>query len=307
MKVRFWGTRGSLPTPLTADAVTRKLAAATARLADGTAMTALPFHLRSTYGGNTSCVQVDSSGGRILLDAGTGLRDYGHWLARQGDGAPREHHILLSHTHWDHIMGLPFFEPIYIPGHHVTIYGCHQSLEQRLAIQWQPSHFPVRFERLADNLRFVQLRHSEPVEIAGTTITALGQRHPGASYAYKLQQDNRTVVYSTDSEQKGMRDHRTQAFVAFCHNADLLVFDAMYSFVDACTDKEDWGHSSNVTGIEIAKRAGVKHLYLFHHDPMHDDERLDQVQIESRRYAEHYRPDIPLEVTMAYDGLEVEV
>lgn len=307
MRVRFWGTRGSLPTPLTAEAVARKLTAAAPLLAEGCPVESLPFHLRATYGGNTSCLQVDTPAGRILLDAGTGLRDYGHWLTRQGLAAPREHHLLLSHTHWDHIMGLPFFGPVYAPGDRVTIYGCHPSLEQRLAIQWQPSHFPVRFDRLADNLRFVQLRHGEPTEIAGSVVTALAQRHPGASYAYKLEHGGRTMVYSTDSEQKGMRDHRTQAFIEFCRGADLLVFDAMYSFVDACTDKEDWGHSSNVTGIEIAKRAAVKHLYLFHHDPMHDDQRLDEILTESRQYARHYRPGIPLEVSMAYDGLEVGV
>lgn len=308
MKIRFWGTRGSLPTPLTADAVARKLAAAAEQLAAGCPIDALPFHLRATYGGNTSCLQVDTdAGGRLLLDAGTGLRDYGHWLARQGATAPREHHILLSHTHWDHIMGLPFFQPVYTAGHRVTIYGCHPSLEQRLAVQWQPSHFPVRFERLEGSLRFVQIRHGEPVEIAGATVTPHAQRHPGASYAYKVEHGGRTVIYSTDSEQKGMRDHRTQAFIAFCRDADILVFDAMYSFADACTDKEDWGHSSNVTGIEIAKRAGVKRLFLFHHDPMLDDERLDQILVESQRYASHYRPEVPLEVAAAYDGLVVAV
>jgi phosphoribosyl 1,2-cyclic phosphodiesterase len=307
MKVRFWGTRGSLPTPLSAAAVAGKVAAAAARLAEGFTLDSLPFHLRGTYGGNTSCLQVDGRQGRLLLDAGTGLRDYGHWLARQGADAPRDHHILLSHTHWDHIMGLPFFEPLYSAGHRVTVYGCHPSLQQRLAIQWQPSHFPVRFERLADTLRFVQLRHGESVEIAGFTVVPHTQRHPGASYAYRLEQDGRSVVYSTDSEQKGMEDHRTQSFIGFCRTADLLVFDAMYSFVDACTDKEDWGHSSNVSGIEIAKRADVKRLCLFHHDPMHDDQRLDEILVESRRYASHYRPEVPLAVDMAYDGLDVEV
>lgn len=307
MKVRFWGTRGSLPAPLTGEAVARKLNVAAERLAAGESVDSLPFHLRATYGGNTSCLQVDGGGGRLVLDAGTGLRDYGHWLLQQGQAAPREHHILLSHTHWDHIMGLPFFFPMYTAGHRVTLYGCHPGLEERVAVQWQPSHFPVRFERLEGHVGFVQLRHGEPVDIAGMTVTAHAQRHPGASYAYKLDHGGRTVVYSTDSEQKGMHDHRTQSFIAFCRDADLLVFDAMYSFVEACTDKEDWGHSSNVTGIEIAKRAAVKHLLLFHHDPALDDQRLDEIVVESQRYASHYRPDVPLTVGAAYDGLEATV
>lgn len=308
MKVRFWGTRGSLPTPLTAEDVGRKLAAAAERLAAGCAVADLPFHLRATYGGNTSCVQVDTpAGGRLMLDAGTGLRDYGHWLAGQGADAPRDHHILLSHTHWDHIMGLPFFGPVYHEGQTITFYGCHPSLRERLAAQWEPSHFPVRFDRLSATMKFVQLKHGQTVDIEGAAVTPLAQRHPGASYGYRIEHGGRSAVYSTDSEQKGMHDHRTQAFIAFCRGADLLIFDAMYSFVDACTDKEDWGHSSNLTGIEIAKRAGVKRLYLFHHDPMLDDERLDEVVSDSRLYAGHYRPDVPLEVAMAYDGLEVSV
>ncbi len=308
MKIRFWGTRGSTPAPLTAAAVADKLERALAALAgqatDAAAIAALPFHLRATYGGNTSCVEVIGGDETVILDAGTGLRGCGE---RADAAVGRTYHLLLSHTHWDHISGLPFFRPAFVAGNRIVVYGCHPDLEGRIATLFAAPHFPVRFERLAAEFSFVRLRPGRTVEIAGLSVTPFAQRHPGASYGYRLARGGRSAVYSTDSEHNGPADPRTEKFVAFCRDADLLIFDAMYPFAEAVTDKAGWGHSSNVTGIEIAKRAAIGRLCLFHHDPMLDDEALDRRLAESRRYAEHHAPERPLAVSMAYDGLEIEV
>lgn len=306
MKVRFWGTRGSLPAALSAAAVEDKLRRATAALAaNGGDFDALPFHLRGTYGGNTSCVEIARDGAEhLLLDAGSGLRDFSRHIDPR---RPATYHVLLSHTHWDHIMGLPFFVPAYVPGNVVRFYGCHPDLPGRMAAQFVPTHFPVRFDQLGARLEFVRLKPGRATTIAGCEVTPFAQRHPGASYGYRLAADGKQVVYSTDSEHKGERDARAQAFAEFCRGADLLVFDAMYPFAEACLDKAGWGHSSNVEGVELAKKAGVRQLCLFHHDPGHDDEALDRRLEETRRYSDLHHVDRDLIVSMAYDGLEFEV
>lgn len=307
MRIAFWGTRGSTPTSLPAGGVTEKLRRAAALLRgsdDPDAWAALPFHLRGTYGGNTSCVGIDHGGASLILDAGSGLRELGRRLAGE---PPRTHHLLLSHTHWDHIMGLPFFAPLYEAGHKVAVYGCHPDLEARIAVQFASSHFPVSFDRVAGALSFARLRPGERVDIGGFAVTPFAQRHPGASYGYRVEAGGRGVVYSTDSEHKGRDDPRLHAFVDFCRGADLMVFDAMYPFAEAVAEKAGWGHSSNVTGVEVAKQAGVRHLCLFHHDPDLDDEALDARLAETLRYRDAYRPGVPLEVSMAYDGLGIDL
>lgn len=307
MRIRFWGTRGSSPTSLGADAVASKLRRAIEALKAGANAAAadLPFHLRGTYGGNTSCLGVDAQGGAsLILDAGSGLRELGRVLMAH---PPRTHHLLLSHTHWDHVMGLPFLAPMFENGHRLVVYGCHSSLEDRIALLFQPNHFPVRFAQISPQLSFVRLKPERTVDIAGFTVTPFAQRHPGASYGYRVEAGGRSLVYSTDSEHKGTDDPRVGAFAAFCSEADLLVFDAMYAFSEAMAGKAGWGHSSDVMGIEIAKAARVRHLCLFHHDPDLDDEALDARFAESRRYRDCHQPDVPLALSMAYDGLEFEL
>ncbi len=306
MRITFWGTRGSTPTSLGAAAVVDKLRRALAALKgrdDAADVANWPVHLRATYGGNTSCIEADCAGVSLIFDAGSGLRQLGERLITQ---APRTHHLLLSHTHWDHIMGLPFFAPLYEAGHRVVIYGCHPDLQARIAVQFAASHFPVQFGQISDALSFVQIKPGREVEIGGFSVTPFAQRHPGASYGYRAEAGGRTLVYSTDSEHKVL-DDRILAFIDFCGNADILVFDAMYPFAASVAEKAGWGHSSNITGIEIAKRAGVRHLCLFHHDPDLDDEALDARFLESLRYRDAYRPDVPLALSMAYDGLEVDL
>lgn len=308
MRIRFWGTRGSVPAPMPVSALAEKFARALAALGDGprdaAAVAALPFHLRGTYGGNTSCVEVEAGGETVLFDAGSGLREFGRSLA---GAPPRTYHLMLSHTHWDHIMGLPFFGPLYQPGSRIVFYGGHPNLERRIIDQHEPEHFPVRYRDLPASLSYVRLKPGRPIAIGPLMVTSFLQRHPGGSFGYRLDHDGRTVVYSTDSEHKNADDSRADKFVSFCRGADLLIFDAQYAFVEACTDKAGWGHSSNVFGVELAKRAAVHRLSLFHHDPAADDESLDARLAETRYYAERYRPEVPLEVSMAYDGLEMSL
>jgi len=313
--VRFWGTRGSLPMALTAQDVREKIARALLA-ASGTpidtieqarAFTAqLPFSGGNTFGGNSSCVELKSAGApRVLLDIGSGARPAGIEALKELGGKPGEFHIFMSHLHWDHIMGFPFFTPAYIPGHHIRIYGCHAELEHAFRRQQAAPSFPVELSRMGAQLEFIRLEPDRAYDIAGYRVSARQQAHGGDSYGYRFERNGRSVIYSTDSEHKLEDTSQTLGFVEFFRDADLVIFDAMYSLADAVSVKEDWGHSSNVVGVELCQMARAKQLVLFHHEPAYDDAMIEQLWRESQRLEEITRGDHRLEVTAAYDGLEI--
>jgi phosphoribosyl 1,2-cyclic phosphodiesterase len=316
MRVRFWGTRGSLPVALTAPMLRRKLAAALRGAAGRSFATdaeldeyldGLAFAVAGTYGGHTSCVEIETGGlERVLCDLGSGVRPFGQAeFARAGGAAGRTYHVFLSHVHWDHIMGMPFFGPAYVPGNRIVVYGGHADLEAALRRQQDEPSFPVGFSTLRAAVEFVRLEPGRAYDIAGMTVRILAQHHAGDSYAFRFDREGRSVVYSTDSEHKLEHPGQTQPFVDFFRGADLVIFDAMYSLADAITVKADWGHSSNVVGVELCQLAGVRQLCLFHHEPAAGDEAIDTLLAETRRLEEITRSGARLVVTAAYDGLEI--
>jgi phosphoribosyl 1,2-cyclic phosphodiesterase len=319
MKVVFWGTRGSLPAPLSAAAVREKLVVALIRAAGrdlGSPEAArafvegeLSFPDSSTFGGNTSCVQIDTGEADYLLcDMGSGAREFAvQAIARHGPGSPQTYHVLMSHLHWDHIMGFPFFTPAYIPGNRVRIYGCHAELEQAFRRQHAAPSFPIDFAALRATIEFVVLAPDQAHDIAGFTVTPTKQYHEGDSYGYRLEKAGKSVVYTTDSEHKLDKPATVERFVAFLRDADLVVFDAMYSLADTMSIKEDWGHSSNVVGLELCQLARSRHLVLFHHEPVFDDHRIYQIFQETIRLEEITRQDHPVKISAAYDGLVIDV
>ena len=315
-RVRFWGTRGSLPVALTAAGVRRKVVNAlrdasgrifasdadAERYVDG-----LPFPAAATYGGHTSCVEIETGGADFLLcDLGSGARPFGlSAMARRAGGAAQTFHIFMSHVHWDHIMGLPFFVPAFIPGNRVVIYGSHLELEAALRRQQDKPSFPVDFSIFGAKMEFVHLEPGQQREVAGVSVTTMLQRHTGDSYGYRFESQGRTLVYTTDSEHPLAQAEHTDRFVEFFREADLVVFDAMYSLADSISVKADWGHSSNVVGVELCQMAGARHLCLFHHEPVFDDEAIEAVLAETRRLEEITRGAAPLRISAAYDGLEI--
>ena len=317
-RIRFWGTRGSLPVSLTAAGVRKKLVAAL-RGASGRVFAAdreiddyldgLDIAVAGTYGGHSPCVELVPGGDEyVLCDLGSGLRPFGQAaIARHGPGSPQTYHIFVSHVHWDHIMGLPFFTPAYIPGNRIRIYGCHPWLEAALRRQQDNPSFPVDFSYLRANIEFTVLEPGRRYDIAGMSVTPKLQRHAGDSYGYRFESNGKSVVYTTDSEHKLAEPAETAGIVEFFDKADIVIFDAMYSLAEATTVKADWGHSSNVVGVELCQMADVRHLCLFHHEPANDDEAISRVLAETRRLEEITRTRAPMLVTAAYDGMEIEL
>jgi phosphoribosyl 1,2-cyclic phosphodiesterase len=315
MRVRFWGTRGSLPVALTAAGVHDKLKAAL-RAARGQRLDSdadidrllatLPFATNGTYGGHTSCVQIEThSFDTFICDMGSGLRPCGQALMANREGFSRTFHIFLSHLHWDHIMGLPFFTPAFVPGSRLRIYGCHADIEAALRRQQDAPSFPVDFSIFGATLEFVTLEPGQRHVIDGVGVTPMRQRHGGDSYGYRFESEGQSVVYSTDSEHPLDDAAHAQRFVDFFRDADLVIFDGMYSLADAVSVKEDWGHSSNIVGLELCQRAGARQLCLFHHEPVADDGTLDQLLAETRRLEAITRDGARVRVSAAYDGLVI--
>lgn len=317
MQVRFWGTRGSLPVALTADAVRSKIIAALTaangrRFVDDAAIAAftdsLPFAVAGSYGGSSSCVEIIPGGPEhFICDLGSGARALGQEKLASHRGVPQTYHIFLSHLHWDHLMGFPFFGPAYVPGNRLVIHGCHARLEEAVRLQMTPLGFPVAFEHLASTIEFHVMAPGEPCTIAGVEVTAKAQRHGGDSYAYRFAAGGRSVVYATDSEHHPDDRAEFDSVAAFFADADLVIFDAMYSLAEAISIKADWGHSSNIVGVELCQAAGARRLALFHHEPVHDDATLDRILAETRRFEEITRRGEPLAVLAAYDGLTVNL
>jgi phosphoribosyl 1,2-cyclic phosphodiesterase len=319
MYVHFWGTRGSLPVSLTAEAVRGKIRRAllecrkhglkTDRDVEAFLET-LPFSVRGTYGGNTPCVEIGGGDETVLCDAGTGLRDFGNAFLRSGCGSgdhPATFHIFISHLHWDHIQGFPFFIPAYIPGNRIIVYGVHRDLRKHFTRQQETPFFPVPFRSLRGSIRFVTLQEDREYEIAGLKVKAIRQHHPGDSYGYSFSAGGKKVVFSTDAEHKGETDRNAETYISFIRDADLLVFDAQYTLLDAIDTKENWGHSSNLTGVELAVRAGVKRLCLFHTEHTYPDEMIEQFYQDTREYLKIHAGPHPLEILAAYDGLFLEL
>jgi anti-anti-sigma factor len=317
--VRFWGTRGSLPVALNHAGVRAKIRAAllaarerelsTPEAIDAFLDNELPFSVKGTFGGNTSCVQIETGRDEYLLcDLGSGVREFGnHVLAQHGPGHANSFNIFMSHVHWDHIMGFPFFVPAYIPGNRLRIYGCHKILREALERQHAAPSFPVEFATLGATIEFIELEPGVPYDVAGFSVTAIKQFHSGDSYGYRFARDGKAIVYTTDCEHKAQLLDETYPFVDFYRDADVLIFDTMYSLADAISVKEDWGHSSNLVAVELAQLARAKRLIMFHHEPAYDDAKIEGVFSDTVRFEEISRDGHKVEVIAAYDGLELSV
>lgn len=289
--VRFWGTRGSIPTP---GRTTHK------------------------YGGNTSCVEVSVDDTLFILDGGTGLRELGVDLLRR-PRRPIVAHFLFSHMHWDHIQGFPFFTPAYVPQNTLYIYGTStgdRRFHKLLSGQMRSDYFPVDFSELNSHVVPADLGSGER-DIDGVTVRCFEQKHPGGSYAYSLEKNGHKVVYATDNEvdltlpdmdavQQDLPRLRNipRDLVEFCAGADLLIADGQYT-EDEYPKRIGWGHPRATTVVDLALQAGCKQLAVYHHDPMQSDDDVEAKIASCRGRVRRLGHD--LFVFAAREGLELKL
>jgi len=310
MKIKYWGVRGSVPSPSSNDFKTEK------------------------YGGNTSCVEITTnSKDNYVLDAGTGIRLLGVEMMERKDVGAQKAKILLSHVHWDHIQGFPFFSPAFIKGNEFKLYGekkntkfkteegdtidYKKSLEDTLRGQQQYPNFPVTLEQMASKMDFYDLEEGKTIE-NGVIISYIRLNHPNGVFSYKLEEGGKKLIYATDTE----HDPETNAnqeigieskkVVDWAKDANILIYDGQYTpeeynpqeFGKKGMPKIKWGHSTYTKGIDIALKANVKQLVLFHHDPLHDDKKLDEINEKAQEYLRKRDNKSELKVMLAYEGLK---
>jgi phosphoribosyl 1,2-cyclic phosphodiesterase len=234
-------------------------------------------------GGNTSCVEITAGDERIVLDAGTGLRGLGERLAA---GPASKTTVLLSHVHWDHIQGLPFFVPIYIPGHEIDVISGPNGvmpLDAALRRQMSPPFFPVAFDEVPSRLTARDARAGVPWEVGDAVVHMARLNHPDPVYGYRIEWGGRSVVYATDTEHYSCVD---PTLLKLAQGADVLIYDAQYTPEEYRGDvgppKVGWGHSTFEAAIELSRRAGVGELVLFHHDPRRSDAGVADIERRAR-------------------------
>jgi phosphoribosyl 1,2-cyclic phosphodiesterase len=270
MTTRFWGTRGSIATPG-----------------------------RSTlrYGGNTSCVEVRVNNQILVFDAGTGIRDLGMQLLEEFGTKPFSLHLFISHTHWDHIQGFPFFLPAYAKKNKISVYGPpghNKSFQKILQIQMEAEYFPVSLGDMSQDIRITEL--TDTLKLDKVTVQPFFLNHPGMTLAYRVSDGKRSIVYATDNEpyrytlhesstkkkQEDLGEFLDEKFIDFLQDADLYIGEAQYT-LDEYKQKLGWGHSPIDSVAEWAVRANVKRLAIFHHDPLHDDATVDAMVKHARK------------------------
>ncbi len=236
------------------------------------------------YGGNTSCIEVKAGDTHIILDAGTGIRNLGQSFLERG---VREAAMLLTHTHWDHINGFPFFTPGYVGDHRFHIYAGHLAaaggVERVLAGQMARPMFPVPFEALKARFAFTDFEAGERFELGDAQIRTAPLRHPDGATGYRIEFGGKSICYVTDTEHEpGKPDERVLELI---DHADMVIYDSTYTD-EEFKEKVGWGHSTWQEGVRLAKLANVKRLAIFHHDPYHDDIFMDGVAEEAKRLFE---------------------
>lgn len=308
MRIRFWGVRGSHPTPLSPDTLREKISTVVQRIqsrdlaspeARELFLASLPDWLYGTPGGNTPCLEVRLSDGTcIVLDAGTGIIPMGRsWL--KSKRAPGTYHIFFSHFHYDHIQGLPFLAQAYHPSLSVHFYSPVKDMEFTLKDHMQHPYFPVGMDKMTPHQYYHCLEGQESIQLGTATISWMALNHPGGAYAYKITEDGRSFIYATDVELSEKDFSPDGAKRQFFQGADALVMDTMYTLGEAI-EKYNWGHSSFSLGLEFAMACGVKDFYLFHHEPNYSDKQLYANLRAARWYAQRHKN--PVRIHLAEEG-----
>lgn len=312
MNIRLRGVRGSSPTPLTPEAVKSKIAAVVQRVkpADLVSpeskelfLSRLPDYIFGTTGGNTSCIEARlSEECVIILDCGTGLRELEKSLRKRKDKV-KEFHIFFSHFHYDHILGLPYFGFMYDPSITVNFYSPYPKMEQILRNFMVKPYHPVDFDSFNAEIHFNVLKENT-MELKGCTVSWIKRNHPNGSFAYKLEQNGKSFIYSTDTELRQEDFIRSEKNIEFFENVDSMVLDAQYTLGEAF-EKYDWGHSSYSMAVDFAIEFGISDLYLFHHEPLYDDKKMSSIQRSARWYTHRSKGKPEVNVRLAVEGLEI--
>lgn len=295
--IELLGVRGSLPTPLTPLQQSQSLLKLLRAFVDSPFgkdndvdgfFETLPQHITGGYGGNTTCIGVNTSQNKIIIDGGTGLRSCVDYFMKKGCATGKGTvHILLTHFHWDHLMGLPFFLPLFIAGNQIHFHAVQPDLQKNIQILFQRPLFPVAYEMLQAKIFFHQLEPRVPVHIEDFTVTPYQLDHPDPCWGFKIQAEGGTYAHCVDTE--GTRVSRADLGLdlPLYQGVDLMVYDGQYSIEEA-KEKINWGHSAVPIGLEIAIREKIKKVIFIHHDPWANDDKISRIFQKGFAFYENY-------------------
>lgn len=312
MRIHFWGVRGSIPSPASPQQVQAKITAVVQRItakdiesedARERFISSLPSWLYGTTGGNTPCIEIRTDDGtEIVLDAGSGLRLMGKKGTKPADN---HYNLFLSHFHWDHIQGLPFFDAAYNPKTTIDVYSVFPAAERLLKGQMEKPYFPAAFDTFTKKFYFHTISPGEPVSVGNLKVSCCRMSHPGNSYSYAFIENGKKFVYATDVELSQKNFEKTPVSAAVFENADCIVLDSQYTVAEAY-QKENWGHSAFCYAIDFAVYWNIKSIYLFHHEPMYDDKKLNSILLAARWYAE-YIEHAEMKIFLATETSEIQL
>jgi len=281
MKIHFWGTRGSI---------------------------AVPGKDTTLYGGNTTCLELTlHNDKKVIIDAGTGIRALGDKLLAESGNVSI--HLLITHIHWDHVLGFPFFAPIYKPSSEIIIDGyptCMKGLRYTFDNKMGDGFFPVRFNDLTAKISYGEKLSEGVLEIDDTLIDSIFLQHPQGGFGFRFREGNKTLVFLTDNELRNDAwvDRSPEDYVTFCKDADILIHDAQYT-PGEIPERKGWGHSDYEAAIDLAQKAGVKRLILFHHDPSRADGELQSIESVCKSLAHEKYPSLSVEAARENSDLEL--
>ena len=279
MKIRFWGTRGSIP---------------------------VPGKDTTIFGGNTTCLEITLESGRvIIIDSGTGIRPLGEQLIAGGEKV--DINLLITHIHWDHVWGFPFFDPIYEPASKITIDGfptCIKGLRATFDNKMGDGFFPIKFDDLKAEIRYLDTLSHGPLKIDSVVVESIPLQHPQGGFGFRFREGKRTLVFITDNEltEDAQLGKRPKKYIEFCKNADILIHDAQYT-PEEREKRRGWGHSDYVAALNLALESRVKRFILFHHDPSRKDPELVSFRNHCEYLAEKKNVDIVIDT--AREGSEL--
>lgn len=335
MKVKFWGVRGSIPTPQTPKQIQTKIfnilklvsekdISSTQNIKEFTKK--IRNYNFGTFGGNTPCIQIKIessdkikednshiSNDIIILDMGSGSRELGNEITKKYSYTDKLNiHIFLSHTHWDHIQGFPFFKPAFNPNITINFYSSLTDLRKRLEHQQHSEFFPIDLDYMLARKNFIHIEPEKEINISllhnkdKVIVKNIELYHPGKSYAYRIEYNEKAFVYATDGEYFQIPPSFLKRYVKFFNNADLMIFDTQYNSKEE-REKIDWGHSSTNFAVDISVRSNVKTLALFHYAPEKDDQEICSMLKHARNYLKSKYPKSKLKIILSKEQEEIKI
>jgi phosphoribosyl 1,2-cyclic phosphodiesterase len=325
IQAKLWGVRGSLPSPMTPKDIEVRLKTTLLRLGDKRSglhheriddfLATLPIEEKGGFGGNTACCEIFDGKTSIIIDGGTGIRLKGYELldgpCGKGEG---DIHVFMTHFHWDHVMGLPFFVPLFIPGNRIHFYSVQDDAEETMRILFRKPNFPVSYKNLGAEFVYHQLEPRKPFTLGNITLTPYQLDHPDPCWGFRITDGKRHLAYCVDTECIRNSADALGPDLPLYQDAHVMIFDAQYTLKEAI-ERVNWGHAAATLGLDLAIQQGIEKVIFMHHDPAASDQKVADARDQTADYLKYLLKQIQkhkhitpkIKFVFAYDGMVIKI